>query len=263
MADDLRLPADRPLPELASYRGNTVPLTVSAELHGQLADLARAEGVTLFMVLQAATAALLSRLGAGTDIPIGAPIAGRTDEGLDGLVGFFINALVLRTDVSGDPSFTELLKRVRAVGLSAFANQDISFDRLVEVLAPSRSPVRHPLYQVVLAVQNTSPPVLELPALRITPIPPRGMAARVDLEFTLAETFDDVGRPAGLHGSVIAAADLFSMEATEQMAQRFVRVLGSLAADPRAPLHRAQIITDEERQRILTGWGEDARGAEQ
>jgi non-ribosomal peptide synthetase component F len=219
--------------------------------------------VTMFMVLQAATAALLSRLGAGTDIPIGAPIAGRTDEALDGLVGFFINTLVLRTDVSGDPSFTELLKRVRTAGLGAFAHQDVSFDRLVEVLAPARSPVRHPLFQVVLAVQNTSSPVLELPGLRIAMMPPGAMAARVDLEFTLSEAFDEAGRPAGLQGSVIARADLFSMEATEQMAQRFLRLLGSLAADPQAPLHRAQILTDEERQRILAGWSDTARGAEQ
>jgi amino acid adenylation domain-containing protein len=261
--DELRLPADQPPPEAASYRGHTVPLTGTAELHGQLAGLARAEGVTMFMVLQAATAALLSRLGAGTDIPIGAPIAGRTDEALDGLVGFFINTLVLRTDVSGDPSFTELLKRVRTAGLGAFAHQDVSFDRLVEVLAPARSPVRHPLFQVVLAVQNTSSPVLELPGLRIAMMPPGAMAARVDLEFTLSEAFDEAGRPAGLQGSVIARADLFSMEATEQMAQRFLRLLGSLAADPQAPLHRAQILTDEERQRILAGWSDTARGAEQ
>jgi amino acid adenylation domain-containing protein len=263
MPGELRLPADQPLPELASYRGHTVPLAVSADLHRKLAGLARAEGVTLFMVLQAATAALLSRLGAGTDIPIGTPVAGRTDEALDGLVGFFINTLVLRTDVSGNPSFTELLKRVRTAGLGAFAHQDVSFDRLVEVLAPARSPIRHPLFQVVLAVQNTSPPELELPGLRITLLPPGAMAARVDLEFTLSETFDEAGRPAGLHGSVIARADLFSLEATEQMAQRFVRILGSLATDPHAPLHRAQIITDEERQRILAGGNGTARGAEQ
>ena len=254
--EELRLPADRPRPPVASHRGHAAPLRIPGEVHRDLAALARTQGVTMFMVVHAALAVLLSRLGAGGDIPVGSPVAGRADVALDELVGFFVNTLVLRTDVSGNPSFEQLLGRVREAGLGALDHQDVPFERLVEVLAPARSLARHPLFQVRLTVQNNAPATLELPGLRVSGLPAGAapVAANLDLELTVAETFDPDGAPAGLRGSVVVAADLFDSGAAGRIAGRLARVLETAAADPLASVSRVQVLDATEREQVLEEW---------
>ncbi|MGI5041485.1 non-ribosomal peptide synthetase, partial [Streptomyces sp. JAC128] len=286
--EELELPVDRPRPAAPSHRGHKVALTVPAEVHARLAVLAKAEGMTPFMVLQAALAAVLSRLGAGTDIPIGTTVAGRTDVALDDLVGFFINSLVLRTDVSGDPTFTELLARVRQAGWAAFEHQEVPFEKLVEELAPARSLARHPLFQVMLKVQNTGEAVLDLPGTGRDAAPagsgteripaesaaqraqsPAGSlthngpatgeaAAKFDLDASVTELFDAQGSPAGLRGSVVAAADLFDAATAEKIVARWTQAIELLVTAPRTRLSAIQVLDDDERERILTDWNHTA-----
>ncbi|WP_436498518.1 amino acid adenylation domain-containing protein [Actinokineospora sp. HUAS TT18] len=250
----LALPTDRPRPAVSSYRGGNVSAAIDGDLHAKITDLARSNGVTVFMVLHAALAALLTRLGAGGDVPIGTPIAGRTDESLDELVGFFVNTLVLRTDTTGDPTFAELLDRVRETDLAAFAHQDVPFERVVEHLNPPRSLSYNPLFQVMLVLQNTPGAAGILPGVEITPEPVGAATAKVDLTFALAETFGADGGPAGIRCDVQFAVDLFDRATVEDLAGRLVRVLTAVTADPAATVSRVDILDAAERRRVLTEW---------
>ncbi|WP_455568892.1 amino acid adenylation domain-containing protein, partial [Streptomyces inhibens] len=255
---ELTLPLDRPRPAKASYLGGYIRFELDTDLHRRLLRLAHGGGTTLFMVLQAGLAALLSRLGAGEDIPVGTPVAGRTDEALDDLVGFFVNTLVLRTDVSGDPTFRQLLGRVRETALAAYAHQDVPFERLVEVLNPVRSASRHPLFQIMLVLQNNASAELNLPGLSVGPEPVTTGTSRFDLMFSLAEQHSDDGAPAGIEALLEYSGDLFDRTTVEGIAERLVRVLEQVTADPDVPVQQVDVLSPIERHRVLEQGLDDA-----
>src|SRR5258708_16140313 len=169
LPEELELPTDRLRPVVGTYRGERICFRIQPELHGRLLSLAIKAQASLYMVLQTGVAALLCRLGAGTDISLGSPVAGRTDDALSELIGFFVNVLVLRTDTSRNPSLRELLARVRTHDLAAYAHQDLSFEHLVEVLNRPRSRNRHPLFQVLLTLQNNEEACFRLAGLKAAP----------------------------------------------------------------------------------------------
>ncbi|BFV59623.1 hypothetical protein KCMC57_up47270 [Kitasatospora sp. CMC57] len=232
MPDRLRLDVAAPRPQTPSHRGARVPFRITRATHQALHQLARETGTSVFMVVQAALAALLTRRGAGTDIAIGIPTAGRGDEGLDDLIGFFVNTLVLRTRTDGDPSFRELLVRVRGTDLAAFAHQDVPFDHLVQALNPPRSPAWHPLIQVMLAFQNNASTELGLPGLEVGVEPVAEGITRFDLRFELFEGFAEERAPDGIDGSLTYALDLFLPEDGERLVREFTELLDAVAAGP-------------------------------
>src|ERR1022692_3972205 len=259
LPEELALLSDRPRPAEPSQAGGGVrgPLA-DAGLHKVRDGLAREHHASVFMIMLAGLAALLSRMGAGTDIPLGAPVAGRTDEAVHDLVGFFVNTLVLRTDVSGDPSYAQLLDRVKDVVLAAQARQDVPFERLVEVLNPVRSPARHPLFQVVLADQDVTAAGWQLPGLVVTGEPVPVVDAKFDLTLGFRQDRDSEGAPAGISAVFEYARDLFDHATVQALAARLTRLLRQAAAAPGQPLRTLDILTTAER-RALQEWNSTAR----
>lgn len=235
LPDELALPYDRPRPALSSHHAGSVAVSLDAHLHEGLARLCKRTGTSLFMVFHAALAALLTGLGAGNDIPIAVPTVGRPDEALEDLVGFFINTLVLRVDTAGDPTFDELLRRVRDVDVAAFSHQDVPFDRLVEELNPHRSLSRQSLFQVVLML-NENGDTLQLPGVECVDEPIRVPIVRFDMWLGLTESRSANGDCQGVAGELLYSTDLFERTTMERVGERFVQLLRTVVSRPDLPL---------------------------
>jgi amino acid adenylation domain-containing protein len=258
MPEELVLPADRPRPPVATHRGGVAPIRIDPVMHRRMLDLARQSRASVLMVLQAAIACLLSRLGAGDDIPIGTVASGRSEPGTEGLVGFLVNTLVLRTDVSGDPSFRQLVGSVRAFDLEAYERKDVPFERVVEAMRPSRSLARNPLFQIALSLQSAHD-VLTLPDLTVVPEPIPFNRAKFDLSFALTEKVGAAAEPLGVEGGLEYCLDLFEPATAEALATRFVHLLSAALADPDEPLHRLNILRSSERRQLLHGFNATER----
>ncbi|WP_245816153.1 non-ribosomal peptide synthase/polyketide synthase [Rhodococcus maanshanensis] len=254
LPDQLDLPSDRTRPAVASYRGAAHRFTIDADLHRDLSGLARTQGATLFMVVHAALSVLLARLSGTSDIAIGAPVAGRGEAALDDLVGMFVGTLVLRTEVDSGSSFEEILGQTRSVDVAAFANTDVPFERLVEVLSPARSQARHPLFQVALTFQNMDVPTLELPGLTVSGVEIDARVAKFDLQVTMSETFADDGAPTGMSAELTYATDLFDDATMHAFAKRLVQVLGAVSADPSSAVGDIDLVSSDERRNLLEVW---------
>jgi amino acid adenylation domain-containing protein len=237
MPERLVLPTDRPYPPVADYRGASAAVNWSAELQQQVARVAREHNATSFIVVQAALAVLLSKISASPEVAVGFPVAGRRDPALDELVGFFVNTVVLRVELAGDPTVAELLAQVRQRVLAAYEHQDVPFEVLVERLNPLRSLSHHPLVQVMLGWQNLSwhhrPAAgLSLGDMQVTPLAVDTRTARMDLVFSLAERWTEAGEPAGIGGVVEYRTDVFDAARIEALIERFRRVLVAMTAEP-------------------------------
>ncbi|MCK0093889.1 amino acid adenylation domain-containing protein [Rhodococcus sp. F64268] len=245
--DLLDMPTDRPRPATPSLRGATHITRVTAETRSRLDELSAAHRSTLFMVVHSALAVLLSRLSNSRDIVVGTPVAGRGARALDDVVGMFVNTLALRTDIDPSATFGSVLDAARAVDLEAFANADVPFERIVDEVVSARSAARHPVFQTVLSFQNIEPARLELPGLTVEAVDGGELAAKFDLQVT-AEPED--GADGGAGGMALAftyATDLFDPDTIETLAERFVTLLDTVAADPATVVGDIDIRTDSER----------------
>ncbi len=248
----LDLPTDRPRPPLQSYRGTTSPLALSRALTTALGALARREGATLFMTLLAALQVLLARYTGQDDIVVGSPIAGRTRAETEGLVGFFINTLVLRTDLGGDPTMRELLARVRDTTLDAYAHQDVPFEKLVIALAPPRDLSRSPLFQVMLILHNAPPAPTSLGDVEVRRLDVERATSKVDLTLWIEET------PEGAAGFLEYATALFDAPTIARMGEHLRLILAGMAADPTQRISAIPMLGADELSTLVVTWNDTA-----
>ncbi|MGZ3458788.1 MAG: amino acid adenylation domain-containing protein, partial [Archangium sp.] len=247
----LELPTDRPRPPVQSHRGAQLPFLLPATLSRAVHALSQREGATPFMVLLAGFQALLSRYSGQQDISVGTPIAGRTHAGTEGLIGFFVNTLVLRTRLEGNPSFRELLGRVRQVALGAYAHQDIPFEKLVEELKPERSLSYSPLFQVMLALRQDPLPDLALPGITTArELAVDTLTSKFDLTLSLVDTAQ------GFTGSLEYNTDLFDAGTAARMLGHLQVLLEAATANPELPLSALSLLSEAERQQVLVEWND-------
>ncbi|OSC74485.1 hypothetical protein B5180_12625, partial [Streptomyces sp. BF-3] len=258
LPEELALPADRPRPVRPTGRGGTVPLSIDPALHRALSRVAKGNRSTLFQVMQAALAALYTRLGAGEDIAVGVPTTGRDDPRLDPLVGFFVNTLVLRTDTSGDPSFTGLLERVKAAALDAYANADVPFERVVDQLAPVRSASRHPLVQTMIAFDQFPDGTLDVEGLTMRWEQTEVAAPKFDLLFNV-RAHGENGEAAGIDLGLQYNADLYDRVTVERIGARYLAVLAAVAETPDVRIGALPVLDPAERDRVLREWNDTCR----
>ncbi|MEZ5661116.1 MAG: amino acid adenylation domain-containing protein [Burkholderiaceae bacterium] len=245
----LAMPTDRPRPVQRSYAGDIVELSVRGELLDALEVLARRHRASLYMVLLAAWQLVLARHSGSTDIAVGSPVAGRGAEALDAVVGYFANMLVMRADVSGNPSYAELLSRVRDSALDAFEHQDAAFDRLVAELRPAREPGANPLFQVSFALQNMPEAPLALAGVHCTPLARVAQQSKFDLTLSLTK------KSGQLDGALEFACELFDRPRIERLAGHFLRVLEQVAVADDTGIEDLELIGRSERERIVC-WGQ-------
>ncbi|MDV8075437.1 amino acid adenylation domain-containing protein [Rhodococcus sp. IEGM 1370] len=249
--DALTLPTDRPRPQVWSGRGAKHVLAVGPDTHGALTELAGRRGTTLFMVVHAALAVLLSRLSGSADVVVGTPVAGRGEAVLDDVIGMFVNTLVLRTAVDGSSSFDEVLAGVREVDLSAFAHADVPFERVVEVVDPPRLQGVHPIFQVMVTFAEVGNRRFELAGLGVDAVDMDATTAKVDLDFTVIEKRSATDDPAGLSIAVTYASDLFDAATIESLAERVGAVLDTVVANPSIVVGDLELVGDNERRWLL------------
>jgi amino acid adenylation domain-containing protein len=248
----LELPTDRPRPPVQSFDGATVGFTFDRELSQGIERLARTHEVTPFMVTLAAFKVLLHRYTGATDVVVGSPIAGRNRSEIEGLIGFFVNTLVLRTDLSGDPTFTELLERVSEVALGAYAHQDLPFEKLVEELGIDRDLAHSPAIQVMFVLQNTPPGHLTLTGVEPTLLDAPTNEVSVDATLDLTET------PGGLVAKLVYNADLFDRPTVEALLGHYRTLLSEAVNDADVPLSRLSMLAPGERRTIVEGFNPPA-----
>ncbi|MEU7628825.1 amino acid adenylation domain-containing protein [Nocardia sp. NPDC049220] len=257
--DVLELPADRPRPAVQSMHSAEFDFTIDVELHSALVEFATGQHVSPFMVVHAALAVLLARLGGTDDVVIGTPVAGRGEEALDQLVGMFVNTMALRTQVDTGVGFAAFLDTVRSTDLDAFANADVPFERLVQVLDPTRSTAHHPLFQVSLSLQNFVEPVLELPGLRFEVEDFDRNASQFDLTLDLREHFAG-SAPSGIDAVLTYATDLFDEATMVAFADRWRRILAAVIARPEMRIADIDLLDEAERATLVPVRGPETTG---